>query len=378
MAQIKRVKKGYLVRISYRDHAGNYLSKRKTFNRKRDAEEFANSFEVSKFSGELEKKPSIEFSKYFYSWYETYRKPNLAYITTRRYELVHTEIENYFAHARIADITRKDYQKFINQYGKNHAKDSVKKLHNLIKACVGNAVFEKDVETDFTYNVIITYDKNRSLKIDYLSLAEIKQLTAYVQNHLNPRYTSQYMIMTAIFTGARLGEIMALTWKDINFTFNTISINKSWNYVEGGGFKPTKTESSNRTIRVNKQFLDSLKTLKVNNREMVFENVAHDIPTSNGVNKVLRSDLKALGITRKGFHFHSLRHSHVAFLLSQNIDLYIISKRLGHSDIGTTSRIYAYLIDEYKARSDEKISGSLDKLFNSPQTENEAKSSIHF
>ncbi|WP_370561515.1 hypothetical protein AB5567_05375 [Lactiplantibacillus plantarum] len=67
MAQIKRVKKGYLVRISYRDHAGNYLSKRKTFPRKRDAEEFANSFEVSKFSGELEKKPSIEFSKYFYS-----------------------------------------------------------------------------------------------------------------------------------------------------------------------------------------------------------------------------------------------------------------------------------------------------------------------
>ncbi|KLD57569.1 hypothetical protein WP50_32860, partial [Lactiplantibacillus plantarum] len=54
-----------------------------------------------------------------------------------------------------------------------------------------------------------------------------------------------------------------------------------------------KTESSNRTIRVNKQFLDSLKTLKVNNQEMVFENVARDIPTSNGVNKVLRSDLKA-------------------------------------------------------------------------------------
>lgn len=205
----------------------------------------------------------------------------------------------------------------------------------------------------------------------------LKQLTAYVENHLKPRYTSQYMLLTAIFTGDRLGEIMALTWKDINFTFNTISINKAWNYVEGGGLKPTKTESSNRTIRVNKKFLNKLKTLKTNDQDMVFKNIDHDIPTSNGVNKVLRTDLKVLDITKKGFHFHSLRHSHVAFLLSQNIDLYIISKRLGHSDIGTTSRIYSYLIDEYKARSDEKISGSLDMLFDKPIAKKKKKTSIH-
>lgn len=88
------------------------------------------------------------------------------------------------------------------------------------------------------------------------------------------------------------------------------------------------------------------------------------IPTSNAVNKVLRNLLTELNINRENFHFHSLRHSHVALLLANGIDLYAISKRLGHSDIRTTSNTYAYLIDEYKKKTDNKITSALDETFN--------------
>ncbi|MBB1128350.1 recombinase XerC [Limosilactobacillus reuteri] len=84
----------------------------------------------------------------------------------------------------------------------------------------------------------------------------------------------------------------------------------------------------------------------------------------NAVNKVLRKILADLKIKRKNFHFHSLRHSHVALLLANGIDLYAISKRLGHSDIRTTSNTYAYLIDEYKKKTDDQITSALDKTFN--------------
>ncbi|HIZ96713.1 MAG TPA: tyrosine-type recombinase/integrase [Candidatus Ligilactobacillus excrementavium] len=50
------------------------------------------------------------------------------------------------------------------------------------------------------------------------------------------------------------------------------------------------------------------------------------------------------------FHFHSLRHFHVAYLLFQGIELYTISKHLGHSNMMITAKKYAYLVDEYKAK----------------------------
>ena len=70
---------------------------------------------------------------------------------------------------------------------------------------------------------------------------------------------------------------------------------------------------------------------------------------------MLRQLLDKLGIHRENFHFHSLRHSHIALLLAKGVDIYPISKRLGHSDIRTTINTYAYLIDEYKGKTDDKI-----------------------
>lgn len=95
---------------------------------------------------------------------------------------------------------------------------------------------------------------------------------------------------------------------------------------------------------------------------MVFMTQFGTIPTSNAVNKMLRQLLDKLGIHRENFHFHSLRHSHVALLLAKGVDIYPISKRLGHSDIRTTMNTYAYLIDEYKGKTDDKIVNALNQL----------------
>ncbi len=84
--------------------------------------------------------------------------------------------------------------------------------------------------------------------------------------------------------------------------------------------------------------------------------------TSGAVNATLRGLLKKLKIHRENFHFHSLRHSHVALLLANGIDIYAISKRLGHSNTTTTSEVYAYLIDEYKEKTDDKIIKTLENI----------------
>ena len=95
---------------------------------------------------------------------------------------------------------------------------------------------------------------------------------------------------------------------------------------------------------------------------MVFRNSNGQMPSSNAVNHTLRKIMHSCGLSKNDFHFHSLRHSHVAYLLANDVPLYAISKRLGQSNTTITANKYAYLIDEFKARSDEMISNSLDKI----------------
>ncbi|WP_156656556.1 tyrosine-type recombinase/integrase, partial [Fructilactobacillus florum] len=128
-----------------------------------------------------------------------------------------------------------------------------------------------------------------------------------------------------------------------------------------------KTESSKRTIRVNQEILKIISELKVNGYQETFMNQFKTLPTSGAVNKVLRNSLKELGINKHRFHFHSLRHTHVAYLLSNDVDIYVISKRLGHSNISTTTNVYSYLIDEYKNRANDQIENILDKLNSSTE-----------
>lgn len=168
----------------------------------------------------------------------------------------------------------------------------------------------------------------------------------------------------------RPGEIRVLTWNDIDFKNKQIHITKSWdydkkkivNYDSDEINKKTKNRSSTRVIAVDQKLLDILLQLKKNGTMRLFIGPDGTIPTSSAVNKVLRKQLKKLHIEKNGFHFHSLRHTHVAMLLFKGVDLYSISKRLGHSNMSITASTYAYMLDELKQKSDNQIVGILDEI----------------
>ncbi|WP_327442502.1 tyrosine-type recombinase/integrase [Pediococcus acidilactici] len=301
------------------------------------------------------------FADYFKNWYVFYKKPKVSKVSLHRYQYAYNVIVEYFDNKLLKDVTRANYQKFIVKYGQNHSPNTMKMINNCIKACIKNAVYDEEIKKDFTYNIELISNKDKVVQVEYLNVAEIKELLSNTLSKLNPRYTSNYMIVTAILTGARLSEIAGLTWKDINFDFKTININKSYDYFTKD-FKPTKNKSSNRIIKINDTLCEVLKELRANHTALVFENQRRLIPTSGAVNKALRARLSELNISKHNFHFHSLRHSHVAYLLSQGVDIYPIARRLGHSDITTTTRTYAYLIDEYKDRNDAIIIAGLDRL----------------
>nr|WP_232217871.1 site-specific integrase [Brochothrix campestris] len=84
-----------------------------------------------------------------------------------------------------------------------------------------------------------------------------------MQDNLNPRYPSRYMILFGIATGCRFSEVVGLTWDCVDFKQQTIKINKTFDYQRTLDFLPTKNDGSMRTISVDPFTLSFLKELLV-------------------------------------------------------------------------------------------------------------------
>lgn len=359
MSYTRKTKNGYYGIAEFRTSDGKRHQKSAgLFKLKREAIEASNELEK-----ELDQRnmslADISFHDYYLRWFGLYKSNKAQSASAKnQYRIIGNMVKEYFNNTKIADVKRSDYQGFINWYGANHARKSVTKLNGALKNCVGYAMDDDIITKDFTHNVEIAFDRTKKVDVEYLTTKELNTLKTAVISKLDHHNTSRYMILLAIFTGMRKSEIQALTWKDIDLIHSTISVNKSWDEKKKA-FKPTKTSSSKRTIKVNRSLLNVIADLKANHSVMVFQNVLGTIPTSNALNKCLRSIMQSAGIEKQGFHFHSLRHVHVAYLLSKGVDIYAISKRLGHSNITVTLNTYSYLIDEFKAKNDTLI---IDKL----------------
>lgn len=145
-----------------------------------------------------------------------------------------------------------------------------------IKSCVKSAIADGILTKDFTYNANIVHDKALTRNPEYLSINELKRLISALNDDLRPDNVKPYIVLTAIYTGARFSEILALTWKDVDYLHRTITINKSIDYHYMTGFKPTKNESSNRTIRVNDTLLRILAQLESNQTPLLFFKAPND------------------------------------------------------------------------------------------------------
>lgn len=368
MASIDKRGKTWRARIDYYDNAGVRRVKSKSgFRTKKEAELYLLELQNEKVNGDLSLDTATLFPIFFINWFKTYKEQTVTARTKATYIQFYNALEaSSLQNVEVGKMDRLQYQNFINEYGTTHAKSTVVKLNSLIRACVKDAMYDGFIKKDFTHGIALSFDEKRTRQIEYLNVSETQTLLRYVKDTANPHFTSKYMIILAITTGMRLGEIQGLMWKNINFDFKTITVDHSWNYEEER-LQPTKADSD-RIIYVNEATIELLSSLKEHSTsDMVFMNQYKTIPSSSAVNKTLRESLKACGIDKRGFHFHSLRHTHVAYLLSEGIDLYIISKRLGHSDISMTSKVYSYLIDEYRQKSTKQIISSLDKLISSTQ-----------
>ena len=139
----------------------------------------------------------------------------------------------------------------------------------------------------------------------------------------------------------RIGELLALTYGDIDFEKQTIRINKTLVRINGKNeVTPPKTESSTREILINKKLVDIIKKYSEKLYGLNKETRLFKLHQTN-IRKQIKSFAEKVGV--KIIRVHDLRHSHASLLIHLGVNPLAISKRLGHENIDTTLNTYSHL-----------------------------------
>lgn len=297
------------------------------------------------------------FSDYYSQWVKVYKQGAIRKVTLDKYLMTQKWIGVLAPNLKLCDINRNTYQQIINEYAEYHEKQTTMDFHHQIKGAILDAVDEGLIDRDPTRKVIIKGKTPTAKKIKYLNQFELHTLLSSLD--LGGEINWDWFILLVAKTGMRFSEALALTPEDFDFSHQMLSVNKTWNYKEEGGFLPTKNKSSVRKIQIDWQtviqFSELIKGLPEN--EPIF--VKGKVYNST-VNDILARHCKQSNIPV--ISVHGLRHTHASLLLFAGVSIASVARRLGHSSMTTTQKTYLHIIQELENKDVDLVMRSLSGL----------------
>lgn len=297
------------------------------------------------------------FAEYFEEWVEDLKKAK-AEVTYNRYLNTFETIKKYLGNVTLQDMTKRKYQRFLNEYGETHAYETIRKLNTHIRACVKDAVDEGRIRVDFTRGVEFNSKTlSKTSEERHLNYEESVLLIAELKKRLD-KSLGYYLLLLAAVAGLRFGELCGLKRTDFNFKDNVIQVRQAWDYKKGTGFAPLKNRQSKRDVAMDQQTMDIFKDLfsklPSNLHGTVFFNPTSSkgTLTNEATNKLLKNTLKRLDIDP--ISVHGLRHTHISVLLYKGVSIQFVSERAGHKDIETTLKYYSHVLKEMRKEEEEK------------------------
>ena len=247
------------------------------------------------------------FYEYYQQWIEVYKRGAIRDATMAKYLMTQKWVEKLAPELKVSELTRTAYQKLLNDYARQHERQTTLDFHHQLKGAILDAVDEGLIERDPTRKAIIKGKTPGVKKIKYLNQFELHTLIADLD--IRESVNWDWFILLVAKTGMRFSEALAITPADFDFARQTLSISKTWDYKGDGGFLPTKNKSSVRKIQIDWQivvkFAELIKGLPEDKPIFIGNTKIYN----STVNDVLGRHCKACGISE--ISIHGLRHTHV-------------------------------------------------------------------
>ena len=286
-------------------------------------------------------------------------------INNRKQSYIDTQENNYNRHIKsyfekvddVSKLTYEDIYQFREHLRDKNAQNSEKKLSpNTINKII--ILLKKILDVGLRKGYYKEHPAGllKKLQIEKakLNFWTVKEFKHFLTLFNDDEYNIKLLFTVLFFTGLRLGEALALTWQDIDFSSNTIHITKSV-YVNKGisHISATKTKAGTRRIIINKKLSQELQYWQQQQKHLleqftsdsmslqVFQSSPITI-TKNSIEKQYKKILER-DATLKKIRIHDFRHSHASLLINQGEDYLVVKERLGHASITTTIDTYSHL-----------------------------------
>ena len=313
--------------------------------------------EINEFSKEEKNKSVFGAQMSLNTWWDEYIekyknvKESSKIIYKNNYD---ANIRNAFlGEKNISKITVTDIQNFINSLETyNRKKVSLRLLKELFDKAHKCGYLKKNVVELAEIKLKKPVDPNKKLNDDakkVYTAEELKNIFKLLKTKNRMKY--YFICKLALYTGCRVGEILALTWDDVKYDEGVIYITKQINQVTKNISDPKSPSSIRRVIIIEplKKLLDELKDYynPVNNQEYLVP----DAPKAN-ISSIISQLFNRLKING---NIHMFRHTFTSLLKANNIDDKCVQSLLGHESLSTTQDIYQHLTEDNAKKEFEKI-----------------------
>lgn len=325
----------------------------------------------------------ISFNDYLDYWIKEYAQVNLKETTVDNYiKKIRLYIKPELGIYKLKALTPSILQSYINKkFNEGFSRNTLLVLKGILSGSLNYAVeplryikFSPMAAVKLPLQRAVPKTPTRKKEKHIVSEEQFNKII----ERFPYRHTCYLPLQLAYRCGLRLGEAFAITWDDVNFEENTLSINKQVQWDNKYWYFTDTKYKSDRIIDLDDFMANILKQYKVQQlKDKVYYGEDYTqlkVNDKNQINEIEGSEIKLINIRENGTYiqprvmqhcfriihyklgykeldYHSLRHTHTTMLLSAGANIKAVQERLGHKKLDITLQVYTHVTDEMRKKT---------------------------